>query len=300
MKLKRRIFLTIPRSFQKEVKDFYYGKLIDGYYRFKHLLDYGKLDFFETIAIETTTYCNLRCSFCPNSKYERGLQKNEKKMDEKIFKKIINELSRFNFSGRVALYSYGEPCTDDRLPDLVRYAREKLPKANIEINSNGFLLTLNLYKKLVDSGISCIYVSQYGKSMPKTIKEIFEYLKTRPKGENKISYRIFNEELYPLISNRGGEIEVAENVNYERPICGYPNHAQTIDYQGNWVLCCNDYHSSIKFGNLEKESILQVWNKPYFKKIRKETNNGVYNLEICKKCVGIVKPKKENLVSISN
>jgi 8-amino-3,8-dideoxy-alpha-D-manno-octulosonate transaminase len=209
-------------------------------------------------------------------------------------------LSRFNFSGRVALYSYGEPCTDDRLPDLVRYAREKLPKANIEINSNGFLLTLNLYKKLVDSGISCIYVSQYGKSMPKTIKEIFEYLKTRPKGENKISYRIFNEELYPLISNRGGEIEVAENVNYERPICGYPNHAQTIDYQGNWVLCCNDYHSSIKFGNLEKESILQVWNKPYFKKIRKETNNGVYNLEICKKCVGIVKPKKENLVSISN
>ena len=298
----------LPKPLQKKTKDFYYGKLVDGLYRMKYLYHYGLGDFFDNVAIETTTYCNLRCSFCPNSKYERGLQKNEKLMEEKLFNKIINELAQVDYRGVISLYSYGEPCTDKRIARLVKYAKDKLPKSSVEINSNGFLLTVDIYKDLVKAGIDAINVSQYADKMPPNVKKVYEYLKTRPKKENKIKYRIFNVETYPLLSNRGGEFEMEESVNYERPICGYANHAQTIDYAGNWVLCCNDYHSTIKFGNLNDETIFEIWNKPYFKRIRKETNNGIYNLEICKKCVGLVKsdgsksqePLNNNLVNIKS
>ena len=67
----------LPKPLQKKTKDFYYGKWIDGLYKRKYKKHYGLNDFFDTIALETTTYCNLRCSFCPNSNHERGLQKNE-------------------------------------------------------------------------------------------------------------------------------------------------------------------------------------------------------------------------------
>ena len=44
-----------------------------------------------TIYIETLTACNLRCSYCPNSVYERGLMKNNEEMDTELFYKIIDE-----------------------------------------------------------------------------------------------------------------------------------------------------------------------------------------------------------------
>jgi len=293
MNLKRQVYLMLPKPLQKKTKDFYYGKWIDSLYRLKYKKHYGLNDFFDTIALETTTYCNLRCSFCPNSNHERGLQKNEKQMDKEVFMKIIDELAEIEYRGKVALYSYGEPCTDNRLPELIQYAKQKLPNSFVEINSNGFLLTVELYQTLVRAGIDKIYVSQYTDKMPSSVVKVYEFLKENPEFPDRIQYRIFNAETYPLLSNRGGEIEMEQSVNYERPICGYPHHAQTIDWEGNWVLCCNDYHSSIKFGNLGKETIMQVWNKPYFKKIREDTNNGIYDLEICKVCVGH-KPMKKN------
>lgn len=283
MKFKRSIYSLIPSRFKKRFKNIYYDLLLN-LYSLKHKFFYGRFDFFEVISLETTTYCNLQCSFCPNSKYERGLKKNEKLMDEKLFKKIINELNKIGYRGKVELYSYGEPLTDKRLSKLVNYTKYKLPKAYIEINSNGFLLTLKVYHKLIKNGLNRINITQYGGVMPPNTKKVLKYLKEHPNEKNIIKYRIQNT---CELSNRGGEIELNKSPNYERPICGYPNSAQTIDYNGNWVLCCNDYHSSIKFGNLRKESLIEVWNKSYFKKLRRELKKKVYKLSICKKCVGL-------------
>ena len=56
------------------------------------LLSHGTVDMFDGISIETTTYCNRRCSYCPNSTFDRGEKKNEKLMEVWLFKKIIDEL----------------------------------------------------------------------------------------------------------------------------------------------------------------------------------------------------------------
>jgi radical SAM protein with 4Fe4S-binding SPASM domain len=281
MGIKSKIYSKLPKKYRIKIKNFYYDKLIHPIYLIKNKLNYGVWDFFDRVGIETTTHCNLRCRFCPNSKYPRSLKKNEKLLETEIYKKIIDELSEINFKGRILPYSFGEPLTDKRIVSLVEYTKKKLPKARISLNSNGIFLTVPLYNRLVKAGVDCFPISQYGSEMPENMKKVFKYLKTRPKKENKIHYRVFTEG--DAISNRGGEIEVP-NV-WEKPICTLPHTTVNIDYKGDVILCCNDYHSKVTFGNVKKEKLIDIWNKSCHKKIRKDLRRGFFNLEICKKCV---------------
>ena len=284
-KIKRKLYLLIPKRFQKKVKNFYYDGFLFPVYSLKYRFYYGVWNFFDSIALETTTHCNLRCEFCPNNKYDRGLLKNRKFMEISLFKKIINELSTINYRGQILLHFYGEPLTDERLPELVLYIKKKLPKAKIQINTNGFLLTIPLYKKLINAGVKSFLVTQYGKIMPPSIKKLFLYLKSRPKKDNKIKYRVLGGDIG--LSNRGGEINVKNVVDYERPICLYPNTAIHVNYNGDVILCCNDYHSSVKFGNLKKESLFSLLKKPLYVSIKTDLKKKKFKLSICKKCVGI-------------
>jgi len=267
---------------KKHLKNMYYDFFAFPTYKLKYKIRYGTWDFFNAVGIETTTYCNLRCKWCPNSKYPRGLLENKKLMETKLFKKIIDELGRIRFNGWLYLHMYGEPLTDKRMPELIAYARKKLPRARICMSSNGILLTLELYNKLLTSGLDYLVVNQYTSNILPNMKKLFEYLKVH-KIKNIINYRIFNENLN--LCNVGGEVEVKKLV--DRPICNYPNYVVNINYKGDLIICCNDYHGNIIFGNLKKESIVDIWNKPEYKKVRDELRRGEYNLPLCKKCVGL-------------
>ena len=62
---------------------------------------------FSSVEIEVINRCNGICPFCPvnRNKDPRKL----KKMDEKLFKKIMDELGEIHYSGRLALHSNNEP-----------------------------------------------------------------------------------------------------------------------------------------------------------------------------------------------
>ncbi|MEK6875352.1 MAG: radical SAM/SPASM domain-containing protein [Nanoarchaeota archaeon] len=282
--MNRKIYSLMPEVIKKMVKDIYYDYILHSIYSLMYFIRYGFFDFFDAIAIETTTYCNLRCENCPNSKYTRGLKGNTKLMDTNLFNKIINELAEINYRGTILLHFYGEPLTDKRIPYFVQYIKKKLPKSFIQINTNGFLLTLPLYKELLKSGLDRFFITQYTSVKPKNIDKIISYLKDKPKKDNLINYRVLGKDIG--LSNRGGEIKVDKCVDFERPICLYPTTAIHIDYFGNLVLCCNDYHSSVIFGNIKNEKLLNIWDKPSYKKLRKELRKKNFYLSICKKCVG--------------
>ena len=61
-------------------------------------------------------------------------------MDIQLFKKIIQELSELEYSGRLGMFSNNEPFLDSRIEDLTKYAREKLPNAVIYLYTNGTVL----------------------------------------------------------------------------------------------------------------------------------------------------------------
>lgn len=251
-----------------------YYRLLFIYYRFLLILNFRTFRLFKYVELETISACNRRCPYCPNSKYTRG----NHLMKESLYKRIIDQLSEINFTGMIFLSFYSEPLLDKRLPRLMRYTRKKLPHCNIKIFTNGDYLTRELFKKLVAVGVNELLVTRHGRPLTKDLK----YLVKHPFSKDKVYYRIY----LPLHFryNRGGLIKIRDGKKIER--CLRPSENLTIDYEGNTILCCNDYFSTIKFGNLANSHIMDIWKKKNYKRIRKETRRGIFNLAICQKCMG--------------
>jgi len=104
------------------------------------------------IWIEATSDCNLRCSFCGNrllTADQRGF------MDFDLFRDLVNEsagrVRRFN------LFHRGEPLLHPRIGEMVRYAEGK--GIRTRINTNGVLLTGDLGRELIESGLDMLSLS---------------------------------------------------------------------------------------------------------------------------------------------
>ena len=240
-------------------------------------IKYSSWDIFSMIYIETITACNRRCDYCPNSKYDRGLIKNMKKLKTALFYKIIDELAQLKWLGDVQPHYYGEPLLDDRLLDLTTYAKNKLPTSSISIFTNGDFLTLELYQKLIGSGVNRFVITQHSKNVSNNVNNVLDYRKNHGENAVKISLRKLD-----IISNRGGLIEVTAPVKLKK--CSWTPSTIGIDYEGNVLLCCNDYFSTVTLGNIKNERLIDIWRKPYYRKLRKNLRRGIFELELCKKC----------------
>lgn len=247
----------------------------------QNFLKYRSWDVFSVVFIETITACNRRCSYCPNSKFDRGLIKNTKKLETKLFYKIIDELSEIRWVGEIQPHSYGEPLLDERLPDLVKYARDKLPKAYIAIYTNGDFLSVDLYKKLVLAGASYFYITKHPGKEVVNVKEVLDYRKEHGQDNVFITYAPLKN-----ITSRGGLVEL-DSPNIITRECTHTPKTIGIDYTGNVLLCCDDYFGSVKLGNIKDETLMTIWKKPYYKQLRNELRKGIFKLELCKRCMSM-------------
>jgi radical SAM protein with 4Fe4S-binding SPASM domain len=278
--------MKLPRIIKRVIWKIYpYSKFLEHRLKVKYLIKYGTCDFFNDINIELNTSCTRRCKYCPNSIFDRGLIKNERLMDEKVFKKIIDELSQIKFDGRISPHFFGEPLLDKRLVKFIKYMREKLPKTTILLITNGDLLTIKRYDDLIQAGVDLFRVTLYENDQREVIRDLSEWIKKNPDERMKIDFQKINIDV-PLY-NRGGLVNPPK-VNYS-PKCLQLDNPLVIDYNGSVVLCCNDYLSSVRMGNIHKMSLIEIWNSRFFEKTRNDLKNRIYKLDICKRCVGITR-----------
>ena len=94
---------------------------------------------FEYLQIETTTFCNATCWFCPNHLVPK------EHMELDLIYKIIDDTRDMGVTYRP--FGLGEPLVDTRLPDIARYIKED-PTAKVELNSNGQPMTLKTERKI--------------------------------------------------------------------------------------------------------------------------------------------------------
>ncbi len=238
------------------------------------LLKYGTTDMFDEISIETTSVCNRKCSYCPVSKYDRG----QHFMEMELFKKVIDELKSIGYKGDIVHHFYAEPLLDKRLEKFLEYEKNKLPNSKVRIYTNGDFLTKKRFKSLVSAGVDSFYVTLHME------KENPGFMKFYNSLSNKNQSKIILRRLYPesLLSSRGGLVEVKHKEI--KKFCGFPSHNVVIDVHGNFVLCCEDYFGKNKWGNVKEESIMEIWNKKRFRKLRRDTMKGKFELDICKHC----------------
>ena len=254
-KIEQIIYYTFSKS--REKNDIAY---------WKKELDKNNFPIFNQILIETRTDCNRKCSFCPQSITERNLQV----MDEGLFKKIIDELADLDWSGRIALMVTNEPLLDDRLVDFIKYTRRKSGKFYIDVNTNGNLLNVNKLDELFKAGLDSINIDDYRRDrdkyptkLSKNIQKIEDNFVNNPKVN--IFYRHYFEDL----SNRGGSMDSGPVDNPQKhTFCSDPFVRMVISPSGDVVLCCMDYFYKEKFGNVNKQSMQEIWNSKRFKDVR--------------------------------
>lgn len=108
------------------------------------------------VNLESNSYCNRKCHYCPVSLVDRGANIT---MQNQTFVKILNELHEIDYSSSICLNLYNEPLSDKNLIFKIKLIKDKLPKSFIRFNSNGDFLTPELLKQLQISGVNNINIT---------------------------------------------------------------------------------------------------------------------------------------------
>ncbi len=111
-------------------------------------------------VLNLTDICNYRCSFCEiHHVHEKILVKYKNIIDLDVLKKYecwIQHLSSLNFYGSV-----GEPMINPHFVKIAAYLKEKFPRLNLSVNTNGFFLEPATADALIRCGFDNVLVSMH-------------------------------------------------------------------------------------------------------------------------------------------
>ena len=138
------------------------------------------------VSLEITNYCNASCVMCPHKSMTRPLQH----MKPELFRRLIDECAEFSLS-RLHPFFFGEPLMCPHFTEFMDYARSKLPKASINIYTNGAALQGDNVEALFENRIDEILVSLDGAT-----KKVYESIR---KGLN---YETVVENLVKFIEKK--------------------------------------------------------------------------------------------------
>ena len=79
-----------------------------------------------------------------------------------------------------------------------------------------------------------------------------------------------------------------------RPPCYYLWKSFVIQWNGEVVPCCRDYDSKIVLGDVNKQTLLEIWNGKKLRKLRAEAIKGNFKNGLCDNCydTSTAMPKK--------
>ena len=109
------------------------------------------------IEIETHSYCNRRCSYCPNVVGDR-LGENIR-MEENVWRLVLDNLAEIGFQKNFVMNSYNEPLADRVILKRIKEARVALPHARLIIYTNGDYLDPAYIEALADAGLNYMHIS---------------------------------------------------------------------------------------------------------------------------------------------
>jgi hypothetical protein len=87
------------------------------------------------IEIETSSQCNRRCAYCPNSKFDR-ISHNDF-LDMAVYEKMVRELAEIDYDGDIKFVGNNEFFMHSGNRRYVEYARLHLSRARMTLFSNG-------------------------------------------------------------------------------------------------------------------------------------------------------------------
>jgi hypothetical protein len=213
----------------------------------------------ELVEVETTSYCNRTCSFCPNAMIDRRSEKHV--MPEETWRAILDGLREVEYDGSFVWSRYSEPLSEKRILERIRQVREAAPDCRITVNSNGDFLNAKYLEDLADAGLDRIWIDiyipdeevydmavahDYHDKFLARIGKKATVLSTEPELHTKVHYdrieittHVRNIAVMRKVdmSDRGGLITLARKTQRQAP-CYAPYRHLVIDNDGSIVVCC--------------------------------------------------------------
>jgi radical SAM protein with 4Fe4S-binding SPASM domain len=271
------------------------------------------------VDIGTTNLCNAACIMCPHSKLKKMGT-----MDMRLYKKIIDNCAKLNIK-MINLSFFGEPFLDKNIIEKIKYAKErkmivgfysnaslmteKLSKEIIEAELDGITISfdgatketyekirknlkfemtkkniLNLIKiknKLNKKNPKINLVLVELEENKKEIKDFYNEWKNKVDSINIINMRNWAND----IQKEGTKESFHFNKKMRRKPCALIWQKMIIDWNGDAVLCCDDWNHSTILGNLKKQTIEEIWKGEKLNKIREaHIRREFWKVPICSGC----------------
>lgn len=237
--------------------------------KLRNLLVCSDWNMFTSVAIEVNTDCNRKCAYCPNSNHEQT----HKFMDDWTFRFVLTGLVRMHFWGVFYFHFYNEPLMCPTLKQKIRMVKNNFPFSRVHIVTNSDYLDDRVVAELMEDGVAKIAVTLHDADKERQLSN----LKDRcPTMFNHLSIGEIT-----TFQNRGGNVAL-------KPVyvksCNLPEHI-VFGYNGDVILCCNDYMRTAVFGNIHKQPLWRIWDD--YADVRRKIRRGKYSLPVCRKCVGL-------------
>lgn len=262
------------------------------------------------LDIETSSRCNLRCTFCDKLPLMQKDQFGD--IDYDLYRKIIDEGAEHRLWG-VKLSYRGEPLLHPRLTEMVDYA-VKRNVLDIYFNTNGMLLTAELSERLISAGLTRISVSVEGidplqfekerigasfETIHRNIATLIELRERAGSEHPKVrvqTVRFPDLDLQAYTGYWSAYCDEVAAVDYKDescrnktldPVWGCPQLWQrmTIEWDGTVFPCNNDDPRRLSPGNANTRSIRDCWHDSTVQKIRDLHRQGASHLvDDCNGC----------------
>lgn len=232
----------------------------------------------KTVEINPVDVCNRTCSFCPRS--DTTLYPNTKeKISLDLILKIAKDLKSIDYTGRVSFVGFGEPLLYKSLVAAVKIIADQVACEWIEINTNADFLTRAVATELSLAGCTNITVSMYDSDISPLLQEQLKDI------DLDLTFKHCYEEKFEVsLINRNDIISQKLILNKEKE-CYLPFYKMFIDWNGDVLVCCNDWGRQGVVGNLHNASIKEIWLSEEMTQYRSFLKNGDRkSLNPCKYC----------------
>lgn len=254
------------------------------------------------IQIESSTVCNARCLFCPHSKMtrEHGV------MSDVIFHKIVKEGKEMGVK-HFTPFLNGEPFLFPKIFEWLDYLKKERVETHLFTNAS-LLNKEKIDRLVVYKHIKFVYCSFHGATKEtyqrvmgnlnfEKTKENIKYLIAKASFPVYASMVVFEENVhekeefkkmwgkytnFTRLFNWGGNIKSKYERTGTRVPCERVMRYMTILWDGRVCLCCMDSDGEVILGNLNKQSLREIWENNQW--LRDKHQNLDFDTKLCRSC----------------
>lgn len=274
------------------------------------------LDYPQEVHIETLALCNASCSFCPYPTMERQGDR----MPDELIDKIIGDLKAIPASlpFNISPFKVNEPLLDKRIFAVCDKIVAELPNAQLRLFTNGSPLNAKMIERIAAIrrlnnlwvSLNEIEAQAYEALMQlplertlRNLDAVHEALQHKRFPHPVVVSRVmdgtardqafaqFVKRRYPLFQpfligtgNWSGQVEVGANRRVPSVGC-WRWYELSIMASGKVALCCMDGEGKHVIGDVSRQSVLEIYNAPEYRKMRQYTFSRKAAAAPCDSCI---------------